>query len=178
MPTDQTARLSYRDHAEGLDDLIERIKAKRGGNLPNLFKLLLHSPAVAEQWFAFMSATRGETCLDGNVRELTILLVANRMRAEYPVNDHIPIALAEGMAQEKIDAVPNWRKSELFDDREKALLEYVETMTDAIQVPNDVFANAKAHFNEREIVEITVLVGAYNMVARFLEALTVDLEPS
>jgi alkylhydroperoxidase family enzyme len=44
-------------------------------------------------------------------------------------------------------------------------------------VPDDVFAEVKRHFNTREIVELTVLVGSYNMNARVVQALQLDLEP-
>jgi alkylhydroperoxidase family enzyme len=32
----------------------------------------------------------------------------------------------------------------------------------------------RQYFNEREMVELTATIGAYNMVSRFLEALQVD----
>ena len=100
------------------------------------------------------------------------------MSADEPINDHVPIALGEGIPQEKIDAVPNWRSIDLFDARERVALAYAEAMTQDVQVPSAVFADLKEQFNETEIVELSVLTGAYNMVARFLEALEVDLEPT
>jgi alkylhydroperoxidase family enzyme len=57
------------------------------------------------------------------------------------------------------------------------VLAYADTMTRDIAVPNDVFAEIKRHFNDREIVELTVLIGTYNMNARVLQALQLDLEP-
>lgn len=174
------ARLSYLDGSgePAVADLVEAIKAKRGGTLPHLFRLLLHSPEIAEAWFGFMSATRGASILDGQLREIVILHVAGLMGADYPVNDHIPIALGEGVPQEKIDAVAGWRESALFDAPERAAFAYAEAITRDVQVTDTVMNELKSHFAEREIVELTVLVGAYNMVARFLEALEVDLEPT
>ena len=74
--------------------------------------------------------------------------------------------------------MPNWRSVDLFDARERVALAYAEAMTQDVQVPSAVFADLKEQFNEQEIVELSVLTGAYNMVARFLEALEVDLEPT
>jgi 4-carboxymuconolactone decarboxylase len=51
-------------------------------------------------------------------------------------------------------------------------------MTENIEVTDDVFDNARQHFSERQIVELTMLIGAYNMLTRFLKALKVDPEPS
>jgi alkylhydroperoxidase family enzyme len=41
-------------------------------------------------------------------------------------------------------------------------------------VPQAIFADVRQYFNEREMVELTATIGAYNMVSRFLEALQVD----
>ena len=50
-------------------------------------------------------------------------------------------------------------------------------MTRDVVVPDAVFAEVARHFNAREIVELTVLIGTYNMNARVLRALELDLEP-
>ena len=47
-------------------------------------------------------------------------------------------------------------------------------MTRSIRVPDNVFAAVRRHFDDREIVELTATVGAYNLVSRFLEALHID----
>ncbi|MGH7852109.1 MAG: hypothetical protein ACREP3_01610 [Candidatus Binatia bacterium] len=44
-------------------------------------------------------------------------------------------------------------------------------------MPNRVFADLRNRFSERQIVELTMLIGAYNMLTRFLKALNVDPEP-
>ncbi len=49
-------------------------------------------------------------------------------------------------------------------------------MTLTVQVPDSVFASARAHFSDREMVELTATVAAYNMVSRFLEALQIEPE--
>jgi len=40
-------------------------------------------------------------------------------------------------------------------------------MTREIDVPDNVFADLRKHFNERQTVELTMLIGAYNMLTRF-----------
>jgi 4-carboxymuconolactone decarboxylase len=50
-------------------------------------------------------------------------------------------------------------------------------MTRDIAVPDSVFYELKQHFNDRQVVELTVLIGTYNMNARVLRALKLDLEP-
>ena len=82
------------------------------------------------------------------------------------------------LSLEECDALSDWRASRFFTASERAALCYADTMTLEIAVPDAVFADVKRHFNPRQIVELTVLVGTYNMNARVLQALQLDLEPS
>ena len=50
-------------------------------------------------------------------------------------------------------------------------------MTREINVPDAVYDEVRKHFSERQTVELTMLIGAYNMLTRFLKALKVDPEP-
>lgn len=61
-----------------------------------------------------------------------------------------------------------------IDARHAAVLSYTDYMTLAVEVPDQVFAIMKEIFNEREIVEMTATIGAYNCVSRFLVALDVS----
>jgi alkylhydroperoxidase family enzyme len=54
-----------------------------------------------------------------------------------------------------------------------AVLRFTDAMTLDVRVPDDVFGELKKHFSEREVVEITATVGAYNCVSRVLVALDV-----
>ena len=46
-------------------------------------------------------------------------------------------------------------------------------MTLDVTVPDDIFKNLKTHFTDKEIIEITATIAAYNCVSRFLVALDV-----
>jgi 4-carboxymuconolactone decarboxylase len=49
-------------------------------------------------------------------------------------------------------------------------------MTRDIDVPDAIFAEVRKYFSERQAVELTMLISAYNMLTRFLKALNVDPE--
>ena len=173
------ARIDYVDDALPAVDseLLRAIKARRGGRLLNLDRLLLHSAPLAQGWNACMGAIRGATALDGALRELVILRVAVLNRAPYEFAQHAPVARAEGLSQAQIDAVAAWQASALFDARTRDVLAYADAMTLQVQVPQPLFDALRAHFDARAIVELTATVAAYNMVSRFLEALQIEIEP-
>ncbi len=87
------------------------------------------------------------------------------------------LAIPEGLTMEECNALADWRGSKFFNARERAALAYTDSMTTEIQVPDAVFDALKPHFNERQIVELTVLIGTYNMHTRVFQALKIDPEP-
>ena len=156
--------------------LVDEIRGARG-RLINIYRLMLHSPALAAAWFNLNQAARFGTVIDGACRELVIMRVAILNRCDYVLKTHTrQYALKEGLAQAQIDALADWRESGVFDARQCALLDYTDAMTREIDVPDEVFAEARKHFSERQTVELTMLVGAYNMLTRVLNALKVDPE--
>jgi alkylhydroperoxidase family enzyme len=165
------------DHPE-LAEAIGRIKAGRRGGLLNVYKLLLHSPAVAQTWFEHNNAVRWKTQLSGRLREIVIIRVANLNGIDYVLAQHVPgLALAEGLTVTECDALKDWRRTDLFDERERAALAYADAMTLTTSVPDDVFAALRQHYSDREIVELSVLIGTYIMHNRVMKALAIDLEP-
>ena len=171
------ARLPYPDLARAdLAPTAERIKAERGGRLLNLYRMLLHSPPVADGWRAFLTAIRQQCRLPGRYRELAILQVAVLNGAEYEFEAHVPFALAEGLTRAQLDELKNHRPPQGFSDADRAVMDYTEAMTRSIEVPDALFAGVRRHFAEREMVELTATIAAYNLVSRFLVALKVDHE--
>ena len=172
------ARLEHVDEASpGIDaELLRAIQARRGGTLLNLDRQLLHSAPLARGWNALMGAIRGQTLLRGDLRELAILRVAVLNRAPYEFAQHAPVALAEGLSQAQVDAVADAPASPLFDARARDVLAYADAMTLQVQVPQPLFDALRTHLDDRDLVELTATIAAYNMVSRFLEALQIEIE--
>jgi len=167
------------EDAPELEPLIARIKSARRGRLINVYKLLLHSPPLAESWFEHNNAVRWSTELDGRLREMAIIRIGFLNRVAYVVKQHVPkLALAEGLTLAECEALEDWRESRLFSERDRAVLAYTDTMTDNIQVEDAVFQDVRRHFSERQTVELTVLIGTYAMHTRVFEALKIDPEPT
>lgn len=168
------ARIGYveeKEHPE-LAPLIARIKAERGRVL-DLYKILLHSPAVMEGWLSLFTAIRQKAKLRGHYRELAIMRVAVLNGASYEYEAHLPFALKEGASAQQIAALKDWQPSSQFDEVERAVLAYTDAMTRDIQVPDALFAEVQKHFDAQELVELTATIAGYNLVSRFLEAMQV-----
>jgi alkylhydroperoxidase family enzyme len=156
-----------------LDSLVADIKLQRAGRVSPLYATLLHSEPITRGWLQLLTAVRTQTKIAAAFKELVILQVALLNRAPYEYRSHVPHALAAGVTQAQIDALPQWRDSTSFSAAQRAVLTYTEAMTRDVDVPEPVFAELRAHFDAQEIIELTTTVAAYNMVSRFLVALQV-----
>lgn len=173
------ARVTLIDEHAGPDvaAVIAKIRSGRGGRLLNLYRALLNSPGLASAWFDFNNAVRFQTGVNERLRELAILRVAVLNGAEYVFRIHqARYAEPAGVTQTEVEALREARKSGQFSPPDAALLAYVDAMTRDVEVPDAVFRELRAHFSERPVVELTVLVAAYNMHTRVLRALDIDPE--
>lgn len=172
------ARLEYAaSDLPGADgDIAERIRARRGGTLTPLDLMLLHSPPLAEGWNGLLGAVRTASTLTADVRELAILRIAALNGADYEWRAHEPLGRAGGLTDADVAVLRGERAPDALAPRLAAVLAYTDAMTSQVTVPDDVFARLREHFGDREIVELTVTVGAYNLVSRFLVALEVGSE--
>ncbi len=95
----------------------------------------------------------------------------------YALHQHVPeLAEVEGLSKAQCDALDDWESSEHFSDSEQAVLAVADAMTLEIQVPDEIFDRLKNYFSDRQIVELAVLIGMYNMHSRVFQALDVELE--
>ncbi|KAH8671228.1 AhpD-like protein [Xylariales sp. PMI_506] len=163
--------------------IAERVRQRRAPRpLQPLDLALLHAPPVADGWNSFLGAVRTRTTLDAGVRELAISRVAVCNRAWYEWAHHAPLAVAAGVPKAAMDLVKQADLSTIsaedraaagLGDREWVVLRVADEMTRNVEVKDETFAELKAIFNDREVVEVVSTVACYNCVSRFLVALDV-----
>jgi alkylhydroperoxidase family enzyme len=73
-----------------------------------------------------------------------------------------------GVEAAKVRAVAAWRSSDLFDARERVVLEYAEAATGSpAEVSEELAARLRAHLSDAEFVELAAWVALENMRSRF-----------
>ncbi|KAJ5367681.1 hypothetical protein N7541_001622 [Penicillium brevicompactum] len=157
--------------------ILASVQERRAPNpLLPLDLALLHSYPVTEGWNSFIGAIRTRTSLSTVIRELAICRVAVINGALFEWEQHAPLLKEGGLSEEALKIVGDAQadfSSPSLTPEQRAVLAYTDAMTKTITVPENVFENLKACFDEREVVEITATVAAYNCVSRFLVALDV-----
>jgi alkylhydroperoxidase family enzyme len=161
-------------------DLVAAIRERRGGELLNLDRMLLHSPALARGWNVFLRAARTELTVDPKLRELAMCVVAVINGAEYEFGHHAPLFVEAGGTEAQLDAMrePDAARLDaaLFDPVERAALALTVEMTRHVRVQDATFAEVERHLSEQHVVELVAVIAIYNMVSRFLVALGVEPE--
>jgi alkylhydroperoxidase family enzyme len=155
--------------------VVQLIRNERGGRFPNLFHMQMYNPAIADGWLRLGTAVRFKSSLDDATRELAICLVARTTGAEYEWRAHRRIALEHGFSEAAVDNILNWRSGE-FDPGQRAVLQLAEELTKNVSVDDASFEAVRQHLSPRQLVELVTTVSYYNMVARFLVGLEIDLE--
>ncbi len=168
------------DHAEPRE-LVEAIRARRGGALLNLDRMLLHSPPLAAGWNAHLRAVRSELAFPARLRELAICAVAVLNRADYEFTQHAPHFVKAGGSEAQLDRLRALGTTAFdpsaFSPPERATLALALEMTRDIHVrPGTAQAARSALASDRELVELVGVIATYNMVSRFLVALGVEME--
>lgn len=79
-----------------------------------------------------------------------------------------------GVSDEKIDALPNYAASSLYDDAEKLALEFADSMTiSGHEVSDELFARLRKFYDDDTLVELTATIAWENASSKFNRALRV-----
>lgn len=117
---------------------------------------------------------RRSSPLDPALRSLVTVRVSQINHCRFCVDLNSATLLKRGVKTDKIDALQSWRDSSLFDDRERAVLDYAEAVTRSdIQVTDEQTEALRAYFDDDAIVELTGLIAFQNLSSKFNAALDV-----
>jgi alkylhydroperoxidase family enzyme len=158
------------------NELLSSVIAGPAGTAANIFTTLVRHPGLFRRWAPF-----GGKLLAGKLpardRELLILRTAWRCRAEYEWGHHVDLAASSGLTSEEIARVKagpddvGW----IADDAD--LLRAADELHDDSCIGESTWRRLAARYDERQMIEIPMLVGHYHLVAFTLNSLGVQREP-
>jgi 4-carboxymuconolactone decarboxylase len=143
----------------------------------NIFATLARNPPLLTQFGRFATFLLKEGALPGRERELVILRVGWRAGSEYEFGQHTIEGLREGLTPDEIGAVA---REGIGPDRwgadDGALLAMADELCLHDGVSDGTWAALSRRWDESELLELVVLVGAYRMVCGLLNAVGVELD--
>lgn len=120
---------------------------------------------------------RRRSPLDPMLRSLVTVRVSQINWCRFCIDINSMVLAKRAGSMEKVEALEHWRESDVFDERERATLEYTEavTITDRT-VGDDLSARLRRYFDEDAIVELTGLIAFQNLSSKFNSALDVPAQ--
>ena len=169
------ARLPYVDPASAPAKIQE---ALAGLAVPlKIFRMVAHAETNFRPFLRFGGSILAQQQLSARLREMAILRVAQLSPARYEWVQHVPIAKAAGVTDDQVAALEAGNASaSCFDARDQLVLRFTDELVQKVRASDRTFEQMVQNFPPREIVELTLAVGFYMLVARLLETTAVDME--
>lgn len=147
-----------------------------GAPASNIFATLVRNPGLFRRWLPF-----GGKLLAGKLppreRELLILRTAVLCRADYEWGQHTLIARSVGISDQEIERVRSGPEAAGWDAFDAVLMRAADELHEAARIGDDTWQALAERYDERQLIEVPMLVGHYHMVAFALNSLGVPLEP-
>lgn len=134
----------------------------RGGYILNLNRMIANAPKLMAPAGAYARALRYTSDdIPRGYRELMIVRTLQVEGGDYESALHTYMARSCGVSQAQIDALPRWQKSNLFDEKEKAMLAFSDQMDTRQGVDDATYNKLASLFTPRQIVELSLTGGWY-----------------
>lgn len=122
------------------------------------------APASAKAMVA-VEASIAASGLEHSLLELVRLRASQINGCAFCIHMHATDAVRHGERELRLQLLPAWRESPLFSDRERAALNWTETLTLVAEkrAPDADYALLQSQFSDGEIAHLTLLIGAINL---------------
>jgi AhpD family alkylhydroperoxidase len=165
VPQDQAGpvvKLVYRFMRRGMKKMTGREPARGSGIEP--VEIWAYQPKMLSGMGKFQGAARKGHTVDERLKNLIELKGAQMIGCEFCVDLGSQICRNSGFSDDELLALPRYRQSDLFTEREKLALDYtVGVMRTPVEVTDELFARMKEQFTNEQLVEITVLLTVVNL---------------
>jgi alkylhydroperoxidase family enzyme len=167
------ARIPYFDPAEATGRAAETF-----AKLPplNVFRMLGHGGDLLTGFVALGNQLLVYGELDPVLREIAIVRVGVLSGAAYEVQQHEAISRKLGMGDALIAAIHEGPDAAAFDDMQRRVMAYTDDVVMNVRASDATFEPLRAALTTKALAELTIAIGYYMMVSRFLETFDVDLE--
>lgn len=150
----------------------------RMGFVPNSMLTMAHWPELVQSFTPLVATVLGGGTLPQDLKQMIAAVVSSAAGCRY-CEAHTTHGSAEkmGVSEEKVAKVWEFQTSDLFSDAERAALDLAFA---AGQVPNAAtdahFEVLRAHYDEREIVEIVAVISVFGFLNRWNDTMATTLE--
>jgi len=149
------------------------------GVVPNMFKTLAHTPALALATAGYLKALLSDGALAGSYKELIAVRLSVLLRSEYAIKAHALSARQKGASEAQIAAARGDYENGPFTEIEKLGFRAAERLhRSPAEITAEFFATLKQHFTDPQIVELVAAAAAFELFPRFVDGLRIPITPA
>jgi uncharacterized peroxidase-related enzyme len=151
---------------------------KQRGVVPNMFKVLAHTPVLAMGMAGFLRSLLGDSALPGWYKELVATRVSLIQHSSYAVSAHSLSARQKGATEAQITAAKGDFESGPFSQAEKLGFRCAERLhRSPKEIDEGFFSQLEAVYSDPQIVELVATAAAFELFPRLIEALQIPTTP-
>lgn len=165
------APLDPGERSDEVSELLGQVNAVAGA--ANIFTTIVRHPGLFRRWVPFAGKVLAGK-LPARDRELLILRTGWRCQAEYEWGQHVIIGREAGLSDDEIERVR--ADDGGWTGHDATLIATADELHETSRISDATWAELAERYDERQLIEIPMLVGHYHMVAYTLNSLGVQLE--
>ena len=167
------ARIPYFDLAQATGRA-----AKAYSKMPplNIFRMLGHAGELVDGFSRFGGQILNFMSIDPILREIAIVRVGVLSGAGYEVYQHERISRGIGMSDAVIEGIHEGASAAVFDAAQREVMAFTDDVVTNVRAGDATFLPILARHGAKGAQELTLTIGYYMMVSRFLETFDVDIE--
>ena len=155
----------------------DRIASGPRGGVRGPYFALLQSPGLCEEFERLGRYLRYDCAVPHHLRELSVLVVARRWKAQYEWFAHAPIAAKAGIPADVIEAIRIGATPAFKQDDARIVYEYATELLANGRVGDSKHKAAAALLGVRGIVDLVSFIGHYSNIALSLNAFEIGIPP-
>jgi len=170
-------RIPFRDLATlSPEDRAYAERGKVGGEVINLFKVMMQHPALMRRWGEFANHILYKQSLPARDREMLILRIGWLNQAEYEWEQHIRIGKAAGLSDDEVARIAEGPQAG-WDRHEAALLQACDDLFELSAIAEERWQVLAERYSTEQMMDVVFTIGQYNLVSWALKSFGVPLDP-
>jgi AhpD family alkylhydroperoxidase len=154
---------------------ISEVSGRASGTAaPNLFLTLGRHRPLFRGWLRFAGRLMPAGKLPRRETELVILRVAHRRDCGYEFDHHVHLGKRAGVTDLDVERLQAGPAAAGWTPREAAILSTVDALHERQDLTDVEWDELRAQLGEREVIELLLLVGHYEMLATTIKALRIE----
>jgi len=169
-------RIAPLQNAE-LDAEQQEIVAPMGDRVLNIFRTMIQAPKAAKgflAWGNYVLSKKND--LPARERELVILRIGFLCKAGYEWTQHVPIGQRAGLTDDEVARIKLGADAPGWSAADQALLRASDELHHDQFITSDTWAALKAHFTDKQCMDVVFTAGQYTQVSMILNTFGVQLD--